>query len=231
MRPKTPVMATLRTNWQLLILAILVVALWSTPALLPLKILVVFLHELSHLVTVLLTGGSPESLSLSPREGGVVLSRGGNRFLTLSAGYLGSLLIGLGLFLAALHGRADRAVTGLLGAVLLIVSALYIRDAFTLTFCLGSGVMMLAMARWLGHPPNDVLLRLIGLASIIYVPLDIFSDTLARAHLRSDARLLAEEFGGTTMLWGGLWLGLSLMVIALALRFGLPTDPDYRAID
>jgi hypothetical protein len=224
-------MTTLRSHWQLLLLAALVVALWSTPVLLPLKILVVFLHELSHLVTVLLTGGSPETLSLTPREGGAVLSRGGSRFLTLSAGYLGSLLIGLGLFLAALNSFADRLVTAFLGAVLVVVAALYIRDPFTLAFCLGAAAVMLAMARWLGHGPNDLLLRLIGLASIIYVPLDIFSDTLARSHLRSDARMLAEEFGGTTMFWGGLWLALSLVVIVFALRHGLRPAPDHRAPD
>ena len=38
----------LRGHWQLLALTALVIALWDTPAILPLKILVVFLHELSH---------------------------------------------------------------------------------------------------------------------------------------------------------------------------------------
>jgi hypothetical protein len=210
--------AALRLHWPLLALTAAVVALWSTPVLLPLKILVVFLHELSHLLAVLVTGGSAESLSLSPHQGGTVLSRGGSRFLTLSAGYLGSLLIGLGLFWAALQSRADRWVVAGLGSILLAVAALYVRDSFALAFCLGTGAVLLAVARFLPHGPNDFTLRLIGLTSIIYVPLDIFSDTLARAHLRSDARMLAEEFGGTTMLWGGLWLGLSLAAIMVALR-------------
>ena len=59
--------------------------------------------------------------------------------------------------------------------------------------------------------------------SMIYVPLDILSDTIFRSELRSDARMLAEEFGGATVMWGGVWLVLSLVAIvvgALTLRGG-----------
>ena len=196
--------------------------------LLPLKLLVVFFHELSHLIMVLLTGGSPEALSLTPHQGGMLLSRGGNRFLTLSSGYLGSLLIGLGVFLAALSSRADRLVTGAMAATLLLVAALYVRDGFALVFCVTTGTVLMITAFWLGHAACDLLLRVIGLTSMFYVPLDIFSDTLQNSGLRSDARMLAEEFGGPTMFWGGLWLLLSLLVIAFALRLTLrlTASPD-----
>lgn len=211
-------MTALRTHWLLLAMCAGVALLWATPVLLPLKILVVFLHEFSHLLAVLLTGGSVESLSVTANEGGMVMARGGNRFVTLSAGYLGSLLIGLGLISAALRSRIDRWVVAGLGAVLLAVAAFYVREGFAVMFCLAGGAVMLGLAWFLPHGPNDFALRLIGLTSIIYVPLDIFSDTLARAHLHSDARMLAEEFGATTMFWGGLWLVLSVMAILYAIR-------------
>ena len=78
--------------------------------------------------------------------------------------------------------------------------------------------MLLGMARFLSHSTNDLALRVIGLTSVIYVPFDIFDDTIARAGMPSDAYMLAAEFGGTTMLWGGLWLLLSFLVIAVSLR-------------
>ncbi len=129
-------------------------------------------------------------------------------------------MIGLGLFWAALHSRADRWFVAGLGALLILVAMLYVREFFALAFSFGAGLVLLGVARFLPHGANDFALRLIGLTSIIYVPLDIFSDTLARAHLRSDARMLAEEFGGgATVLWGGaIWLGLSVVAIAIALR-------------
>jgi len=87
-------------HWQLLALTALVMALWTTPVILPLKILVVFFHELSHGLAALLTGGEIVSLSVNPEQGGVTLMRGGSRFAILSAGYVGSLLFGVALLLA-----------------------------------------------------------------------------------------------------------------------------------
>lgn len=214
-------MSLIKGHWQLITLIALVFALWTTPIMIPLKILVVFLHEASHAITALLTGGEVISLSVSPREGGLVVSRGGSRFLTLTAGYLGSLLIGLALLIAALRSQADRLIVGTCGMVMLLITLLYVRDLFAFSFGIGTGLALLAMARFLGHAANDLTLRVIGLTSMIYVPFDIISDTLTRAHLRSDARMMAEEFGGATQLWGGLWLIISLGVIAAALRYGL----------
>lgn len=214
-------MAILKGHWQLLLLTASVFALWRTPAVVPLKILIVFFHEASHAIATFATGGKVLSLSISANQGGEVWSQGGNRFITLTAGYLGSLLIGVGLLIAATRTKADRAIMAGCGVVTLVITGLYVRDLFALGFGIGTGIAMLLMARFLGHKANDMALRVIGLASMIYVPYDIFSDTIARSNLRSDARMLAEEFGGTTMMWGGLWLILSLVVIGLCLRYGL----------
>lgn len=214
-------MALLKGHWQLLLLTAIIFALWQTPVVVPLKILIVFFHEVSHAIATFVTGGDVLSLSVSSDQGGLVMSRGGNRFITLSAGYLGSLLIGVGLLVAATRTKADRAIMTGCGVVTLVITGLYVREVFALGFAIGLGIGMLAMARYLGHAANDMALRVIGLTSMIYVPYDIFSDTIARSNLRSDAYMLAEEFGGTTMLWGGIWLILSLAVIGCCLRYGL----------
>ena len=59
-------MTYLKSHWQLLAIIAVVFALWQTPVVVPLKILVVFLHELSHAVAAWLTGGSVEQISISP---------------------------------------------------------------------------------------------------------------------------------------------------------------------
>jgi hypothetical protein len=219
-------MQALKGHYQLVLLSAVVFLLWTTPVFLPLRLLVIFLHELSHAIAAWATGGSVVSLTVSWREGGEALVIGGSRFLGLSAGYLGSLLWGVALFLIALRTNADRLVVAFLGGLMLLITALYMRDAFAVVFGALSGVAMLGSARFLGHLVNDLLLRVIGLASMIYVPGEIFSDTIARSHLRSDARMLAEEFGGPTLFWGGLWLVLSLAVIGLCLRYGLGRDSN-----
>lgn len=214
-------MSWLRGHWQLLALTALVFALWQTPLVVPLKILIVFLHEVSHALAAMATGGSVESISVSTAQGGLTVTRGGSLFAILTAGYLGSLSIGALILLIALRTHWDRALMGALGLAMLLITALYIREGFAFAFGLGGGVLMLAMAWFLPRDINDMALRLIGLTSLIYVPWDIFNDTIQRAGLRSDAYMLAEQFGGVTMLWGGLWLVLSALVIWLSLRHGL----------
>ncbi|WP_300066790.1 M50 family metallopeptidase [uncultured Ruegeria sp.] len=215
-------------HWQLIAIVATVFLLWNTPFILPLKILVVFLHELSHALAIVLTGGSVESFSVSPQQGGLVIGRGGNRFVSLSAGYLGSLLLGMGLLIIALRTDMDRAVLGVFGGVMLLVTLLYVRDPFAMAFCAGFGAVMLGAAWYMSRKLCDLVLRVIGLTSMIYVPFDIFDDTIRRAGLRSDAYMLAEEFGGTTLMWGGLWLVLSFVMIIYCLRYMLGRDSNLR---
>lgn len=221
-------MRVLQGHWQLLLLTAVVFVLWQTPAVVPLKILIVFFHEASHAIATYLTGGEVVSLSVSSNQGGQVISRGGSRFWTLTAGYLGSLLIGVGLLIAATRSRADRKIMAFCGVMMLVIAGLYVRDSFALAFVIGTGIAMLLIARFLGHNVNDLVLRVIGLTSMIYVPYDIFSDTIARSNLRSDARMLAEEFGGTPQLWGVLWIVISLIVIGFCMRSVLGRSSNLK---
>jgi len=142
-------------------------------------------------------------------------------FLIVSSGYLGSLLLGASFLIFALRTNADRILVALLGLSMFALTAFYIRDSFPVMFCLGGGAILLFTARFLSRQINDLLLRIIGLTSMIYVPYDIFSDTLARSELRSDARILSEHFGGTTMIWGSLWLVISLIFILFIIKLSL----------
>lgn len=211
----------LKGHWQLIALIAAIFAVWDYVFILPLKIFVVFLHEASHAFMTLLTGGDVLKLTFSPQQGGSVLSRGGNLFLIASAGYLGSLLLGAILFLFALRTKADRIVVGVLGVAMLLLTLLYIREPFPIMFCVVGGLTLLVSARFLPRSVNDFILRVIGLTSMIYVPFDIFSDTLARSYLRSDARIIAESVGGPTLFWGGLWLLISVVFLGLILRYSL----------
>ena len=192
--------------------------LWNTVFLYPLKLLVVFFHESSHAIATILTGGKVIALEVVPQAGGHVISSGGNRFITLTSGYLGSLLWGILIFSMAVSSNLDRTVMAILGALLITITALLGSNTFVLLFGIATGITMLLSAKFLSAKINDFLLRIIGLTSMLYVPLDIYSDTIARSHLRSDAYMLAEEFGGATIIWGGIWLFISLLFIFFSLR-------------
>ncbi len=207
--------------WPTLLIVVVIFTLWNTPVMIPLKILIVFFHELSHGLAALLTGGSIESISISPQQGGVTLTRGGWLFLITSAGYLGSLLIGVLLYLSALKTKADRLIMGALGTIMLLVAALYMRELFALGFTIAAGAAMLASAKYLPEKINDAALRVLGLVSMGYVPFDILSDTIIRSNLRSDAYNLSTQTGLPTVLWGGLWLLASLYVVWKVMRHSI----------
>jgi len=206
--------------------------LWPTPVLYPLKLLIVFFHESSHALIAVATGGQVLELVINPMQGGHVLSSGGNRFMALSAGYLGSLLWGSIIYLLSVRTQFDKAIMFGLGLVILVISALFVRDAFALGFGAIVGVVMLIMGGAAPVQVNDYILRVVGMTSMLYAPLDIYSDTIERSSLRSDAFMLAEEFGGETVVWGGVWLVLSVVIIMLTLRFSirLPSDKDVEKV-
>ena len=69
------------------------------------------------------------------------------------------------------------------------LSLLSAHGLFSYIFGIGTALAMILAARYLGEGLNDFLLRLIGLTSMVYVPHDIYSDTIAHSSLLSDARM------------------------------------------
>lgn len=186
--------------------------LWSTPVVYPLKLFVVLLHEISHGLVALATGGEIRGLTITPREGGLCRCPGGNAFLTLSAGYLGSLgWGGLMVWGARALGRRARWLTGAIGALVLGLALLYVRAGFALVFALLFGAGLLVAAGRLGSEPNRWLLTVLGLTSCLYAVLDVKSDVLDRPGLPSDAAMLAELTGVPTLVWGVLWIAAALL--------------------
>jgi hypothetical protein len=200
------------------LLAGAVYLLWNTPVLFPLKIFTVFLHELSHGLAAIATGGSIERIELSADQGGVCWTRGGSRFLVTSAGYLGSCLFGA--LFVVLGGRArpglQRAVVGLAGLVVLAVTFLWIRTAFGVVFGLAAAAALLGTAAWLSAPVSVFVLRLLGITSGLYAIWDIGSDLIARSVPSSDAEALAALTGIPGAVWGVVWGAAAVVVMVRA---------------
>jgi hypothetical protein len=196
----------------LLALAAAALILWDTWAVYPLKVLVIFFHEMSHGLAALLTGGSIERIEVVSGLGGLCVTRGGKAFFIASAGYLGSMAWGGVILVLAARTRADRAVMGALGGLLVLVSLIWVRPflGFGMSFGLLAGGAMGAAAVWLRREVNDFLLKLIGLTSCLYAVLDLKSDILDRPSSPSDARILAELTGVPAIVWGLVWTGLAI---------------------
>lgn len=198
----------------LLLIFIAIGLLWNTIVVYPLKIFVVFMHEVSHGLAAVVTGGEIVEIQINPQQGGHALTRGGSRFWTLTAGYLGSLMWGGIILLVAARTRWDKAVSILIGIGMMVIGIGFGKELFTILFCLGFAVGLIAMGMFLPEAANDWVLRTIGVTSCLYAILDIKSDVLDRAHLRSDARMLSEITFLSTEMWGILWI-----IVAVAMTF------------
>ncbi|MCB0077041.1 MAG: M50 family metallopeptidase [Anaerolineales bacterium] len=221
-------------DWRIVLASIVTIGVallfWGSPFLLPLKLFVVLLHEMSHALAAWLTGGAVERLIVTADEGGLAFTRGGNRFLISSAGYLGSLIWGVVLMQLSLARPARRRVALRMLALLLALAViLSVRDPFTLAMVGATVAAALLLARY--GPPRwqQIVLWLIGSFSALYAIIDIGTDILSRGPLagvpffgtvtfQNDAEILAAETFVPAFVWGLLWITLALAVYLWNLR-------------
>ncbi len=187
----------------------------------------VLLHEVSHGLAALLTGGQVERLILSHDEGGLAFTRGGNRLLILSAGYLGSALWGVIFMRLAWAAPTIRRYALRITAVALgIIALLYVRSLFTLAYVAFAALALFALSRWGGARLQMAALWLVGSFSCLYAVIDIGTDVLARGPLAgipflsggvgfsNDAEVLASITFIPAFLWGLLWSAIAIALYA-----------------
>ena len=213
-----------------ILIFIAVALLWNTVVMYPLKIFVVFMHEVSHGVAAIATGGEIVSLNVNQHEGGLAKTRGGSQFWILTAGYLGSLLWGGFILLLAAMTHYDKVISVLIGVGMVAISIGFGTGMFTYLFGIGFGVALILIGFFLPEKVNDWLLRVIGLTSCLYAILDIKSDVLDRSELPSDARMLSEVTPLPTEFWGFLWIiiaiGLTFWFLFIAGKSGASTQVE-----
>jgi hypothetical protein len=197
----------------LLLLMVPIIIFWHTPFLYPLRMLVVFFHELSHGVASMATGGRMLAIQLMKEEGGMCTTQGGNSFLILTAGYLGSMVFGGIILVAAARTHHDKTISKVIGAVIIIVGVFYVRPliSFGVLFCLMAGLFLVIAGQFLGEKVNDFLLKLIGMTSCLYAVTDIVSDGIFRNIPASDSSALGRMTFLPGWLWSGIWLIVSIL--------------------
>jgi hypothetical protein len=207
-----------RRLWLPVLLGLGAILLWDTFIVYPFRVFVVFLHEISHGIAAVLTGGRIVSIGLTFDEGGVCVTQGGSRFLTLSAGYLGSLLWGALFLLLGMRRRRAPGVVALVGLFTLVVTILFVRSGFGLVYGLLSAATLMLVASKLKPQASEILLAAIGVMSCLYAVWDIASDVVLRHVPHSDAAALARLTGVPAIVWGVLWIAASVWVIVSVLR-------------
>ncbi len=190
---------------------------WASPLLWPLKIFVVLLHELSHVAAIILTGGHPSGISLSPDQGGLAQGYGGNAFIVANAGYLGSLCWGLVLLAVANRQRAVSWFLRAMGIGLAVATVVWMRPLISFGFFYGlvAAALMFGVGWRFSASFGSVFLRILGIFSCLYALVDIQLDVLHPGSWggTSDASILADMTGIPALVWGAGWTLLSLLIL------------------
>ncbi|HML20381.1 MAG TPA: M50 family metallopeptidase [Aggregatilinea sp.] len=91
----------------------------------PLRLFVTMIHELSHGLAAVLTGGSFLHFEVTKYGAGLAYTDGGSRFVIIQAGYVGTALFGAILLYAANRVRRPGVVAVVLGLIIGVLTLLY----------------------------------------------------------------------------------------------------------
>lgn len=177
-----------------LAMATSIVAFWNNDYINYIKGLVVLIHEINHAIATLATGGTVHSISIHGNGNGETIATPSNLkwsfFFIVSAGYIGSSLIGgIFLYLGSQNGRNQRNLA-ILGLILCAITFLYAQsDNFTLKMGIGWGLFFIGLSL-LGELASSYILIFIGTSISLYSIYDI-SDFTKNVYF-TDAGLLAS---------------------------------------
>ncbi|MGV3666699.1 MAG: M50 family metallopeptidase [Leptospira bouyouniensis] len=226
------------------------VAFWDHQFTSYLKEFVVLIHEICHATAALFSGGVVKGIALHGNEGGetiaVPASFRGSFILVVSAGYIGSSLVGAFLLRLGFQGHHARQTMILFGLFLISVSVLYSKLGdlayFTGIFW-GVGILVVGM---LGETASILSLVFLGTSISLYSLYDLsdFADRITE----TDAGILAFWMAGLGpedlqnqeiptvvhilgYLIATLWSLLSIGIIFMSLRTSLSHDEVHQATD
>ena len=229
--------------------------LWSTPVLLPLRLLVTLVHEAGHATVAMLCGGSVQSLTVNANEGGLTrfsLPAGPSTLKLVaigSAGYVGTAVVG-GVLLE-LCGRLGRAriALGLLAATIAAIGLAWVPwsispdgvtaaasgsgrsdGRFTILVCVVAVVAVVGLAVQPVVRVRRVALVAVATALCLGAVEDLrVVLTIARAGGHSDASIVAEVAPFPPWFWASVWMLVGVVACALACWSAFARDRDRDA--
>lgn len=198
--------------------------LWNFPYLKyllhPFKLIVTALHEFGHASTGKCTGAKIKSIEVDADTGGVTHMQGGNPYVTLPAGYLGTALFGGLMVFAGFDILASKIVGAIIGVCFL--ATLYwakgwIARILAVVYC--GAVAFLWWFQSGEYLPYIVLF--LGVMCCLQSLWD-FQGLILFKHPQSDATKYAElDQCCPAQVWGFIWCIVGLAVMAFCALLGV----------
>jgi hypothetical protein len=193
---------------------------WGPLLLYPFTLFTTWIHECSHAVMAVVTGGSVSSITIRPDTSGLTRSlmpaSRAAQGLVASAGYLGASAVGCLLMAATRVEKRTRPILWSIGAFMLATAVLWMRNPFGLVVVVAWGITLLALARKGGGGATGFFLSVLAIQVALNAVYDI--RILFLVHGRSDADTMARLFLVPAWFWAGAWMAASLAMFVWTLR-------------
>ncbi len=205
----------------------------------PLQLFATFVHEGSHVLATVMTGGSVQSLTVSPDTSGVVWSVTNSwlsQLLVSSAGYIGTTAFGIVLLIWFRYNYSSRnalysasAFVGLMTLVFGLLAPMW--NVFnvqvglgSVLFTVGSGAVLtaglFAIAKYATDKWVNFSLAFLAVQCLLNAVFSLKTlfivSAMTGAH--SDAANMAEATGIPALAWVLIWIFLSVVMISVGLR-------------
>lgn len=218
---------------------VVVVILWNVPffssVLYPLRLFVTFIHEASHILAAVLTGGQPQGFIVYADGSGVAYTAGGLRAVILPAGYIGTALFGAALFYIANTTARTRIITRVLGYGLILFSIIFtLPNLFAGLLALGigsvMGILLLELAKRGSDDFNLLVLNILAMITGLNAVLDVFyivNNPSAGGRVNNDAAAFAQNFAPwiPASVWALIWAGAAVALLAGAVYYSVIRPP------
>jgi hypothetical protein len=191
----------------LTILTLLLIFFWQSPVLKPFKLFVVFLHETSHALATIVTGGQLSAIAIEWDESGATYAASGKGifFIIAISGYIGSILWGYIMLRASLTYRYVRTVSLLVGLTVIFFGffpegdGVKHADRYLKYIITGVWGLTLTISAFILPRFNHALLFFLGGLTALYSLYDL-NDFVRGDVMRTDAGILAHYLLGASSL-------------------------------
>ena len=184
----------------------------------PFKIFATFIHEISHAIATVITGGEITSHSLTVRwdGSGEVYHSGGWNFIIGSAGYIGSTLFGCIMMLLAKSRKMAKPVLAAAGLLVLGFTLVYGATFGTYVMGIIGAASLFAVVALASKRAAYYFMSFLSVQTILNAVYDI--KVLFGPHIGdSDAEILAKIYPIAPFIWSSAWLLISGGMLAFVL--------------
>ncbi|NJO05638.1 MAG: M50 family metallopeptidase [Chloroflexaceae bacterium] len=189
-----------------------------------------FIHELSHGLAAILTGGEFRRFRVDYDLSGRAWSAGGIGWIISSAGYVGSALFGGFLMIITAHAVSARTVLALLGVALGVLCLIFVRNWFGIFSGLAIAGLLILAAERLNATWAYGLLLFLSVQMMLNALDSVFGlvwISSSRADVLTDARNMQLMTGIPALFWALLWSAISLTVLIIAVSVAFRRNSLY----